>query len=88
MEISDPRKAVLRGSFQAGRLASLHSRLVLDHRRLLLSGRLVDSILDCGTPLEFDRELNLDFLRIGHGRSTVRGFLRKIHHEETKLTST
>jgi hypothetical protein len=44
-----------------------------------VSGILVDSILDCGAPLELDNELNLDFLRIGRGKSTVRELLGKIH---------
>jgi hypothetical protein len=78
-KFSDPRKAALRNSFQAGRPASLHQKFVLDQRRLLVPGRLVDSILDCGAPLGLYNELNLDFLRIGHGKSTVRELLRKIH---------
>jgi hypothetical protein len=78
-KFSDPRKAALRNSFQASRSASLHQKFVPDQRRLLVSGRLVDSILNCGAPLELDNELSLDFLRIGHGNSTVRELLRKIH---------
>jgi hypothetical protein len=76
---SDPRKALLRNRFQAGRSGSSQEKFVLDQRRLLVSGILVDSILDCGAPLELDNELNLDFLRIGRGKSTVRELLGKIH---------
>ena len=86
-KFSDSRKALLRTRFQAGRSANLHQKFVLEQRRLLVSGILVGSILDYGAPLELDNELDLDFLRIGRGKSTVRELLGKIHPAFSVLRS-
>jgi hypothetical protein len=76
---SDPRKAQLRKGFQAAGSTSPLWRFSPDQRRLLLSGRLVDSIHHRGAPLELDSEFDLGFLLIASGKLEFPEFLRKIH---------
>jgi hypothetical protein len=65
--------------FQAAGSTSPLRRFSPDQRRLLLSGRLIDSIHHRGAPLEFDSEFDLSFLSIASGKLEFPEFLRKIH---------
>lgn len=75
----DPRKAPLGKGFQAAGSASPLWRLSPGQRRLLLSGRLVDSIHHRGAPLELDSDFDLSFLLIASGKLAFPEFLRKLH---------
>lgn len=76
---SDSRKAILGNGFQAAGSASPRWSFSPDQRRLVLSGKLVDSIRYCGAPLELDGDFDRDFQRIGSGTLKMPEFLRMIH---------
>jgi hypothetical protein len=76
---SDSRKAMLGKGFQAAGSASPQWSFSPDQQRLLLSGRVVDSIHHRGPPLELDGEFDRDWLRIGSGKLRIPEFLRMIH---------
>jgi len=76
---TDSRKAMLGKGFRAAGSASPRWSFSPDQRRLLLSGRLVDSICHRGAPLELDCDFDLDFLYVGSGKLKTPEFLRMIY---------
>jgi hypothetical protein len=76
---SDPRKAMFGSTFRVAEPADPPWRISPDQKKLIISGRIMDSIQARGAALELEGDLDIDFLSIGGGKVKTGQFLRKIH---------